>query len=168
MISFPTLLDKQDFFHSASGAGLSPLLPAPSPVKAVTGQPLSGAFHSPGLTCRDRGATAMAPPPVSDSTGGPASTAAQVSCSGISHCHLLPHEPSGISPQSTADLTPGSLQDPCAPAPSPAPPRGHASLHPSPGNCMAAARIVSMILIPFRCSQTSCFTLSLECFSSVP
>ena len=110
------------------------LLPAPSPVKAVTGQPLSGAFHSPGLTRGDRGATAMAPPSASDSAGGPASLAARVSCSGISHCHLLPHEPSGISPQSTADLTPGSLQDPCAPAPSPAPPRGRASLHPSPGN----------------------------------
>ena len=32
--------------------------------------------------------------------------------------------------------------------------------------CMAAARIVCVILIPFGLSQISCFTLSLKCFSS--
>ena len=36
------------------------------------------------------------------------------------------------------------------------------------GVCMAAARIVCAILIPFRLSQISCFTLSIKCFSSDP
>ena len=44
---------------------------APSPVKAGKGQPLFGVFHCPGLTCGDREATAIAPPPVSDSAGLP-------------------------------------------------------------------------------------------------
>lgn len=129
----PVVLASGSCGQSASGAGPS-LLPAPSPVKAVTGQPLSGAFPSPGLTRGDRGATAMAPPPVSDSAGRPAPLAARVSCSGLSHCRLRPQVPSGVSPQSTADLATGSLQDPGAPAPSPAPPRGHGSLHASSGN----------------------------------
>ena len=43
--------------------------------------------------------------------------------------------------------------------------RGLASLS---GVHMAAVRIVCVILIPFRLSQISCFTLSLKCFSSVP
>ena len=43
--------------------------------------------------------------------------------------------------------------------------RGLASLS---GVRMATVRIVCVILIPFRLSQISCFTLSLKCFSSVP
>ena len=43
--------------------------------------------------------------------------------------------------------------------------RGLASLL---GLGMAAARIVCVILTPFRLSQVSYFTLSLKCFSSVP
>ena len=35
------------------------------------------------------------------------------------------------------------------------------------GICRAVTRIVCVILIPFRLSQISCFTLSLKCFSSV-
>ena len=77
--------------QSASVAGPSLLLPAPSPVKAVTGQPLSGAFHCPGLTCGDREATAMAPPPVSDSAGSPCLHG----CPGFLHRHFpLPPPPS--------------------------------------------------------------------------
>ena len=34
--------------------------------------------------------------------------------------------------------------------------------------CVAVARIVCVILVPFRLSQISLFTLSLKCFSSVP
>ena len=36
------------------------------------------------------------------------------------------------------------------------------------GIWMAAAKIVCVIFIPFRLSQISCFTLNLNCFSSVP
>lgn len=86
--------------QSASVAGPSLLLPAPSPVKAVTGQPVSGAFHCPGLTCGDREATAMAPPPVSDSAGSPCLHG----CPGFLHRHFpLPPPPSrplGLLPRS--------------------------------------------------------------------
>ena len=37
-----------------------------------------------------------------------------------------------------------------------------------PRVCVAVARIVCVILIPFRLSQISLFTLSIKCFSSVP
>ena len=77
--------------QSASVAGPSLLLLAPSPVKAVTGQPLSGVFHCPGLTCGDREAIAMAPWPVCDSSGPPCLHG----CPGFLHRHFpLPPPPS--------------------------------------------------------------------------
>ena len=86
--------------QSASVADPSLVLPAPSPVKAVTGQPLSGAFHCPGLTCGDREATAMAPPPVSDSAGSPCLHGYP----GFLHRHFLlpppPSSPLGLLPHS--------------------------------------------------------------------
>ena len=105
----------------------------------------------------------MAPPPTCDSAAI-ASMAAWLSSTGISHHNLLPHIPLGCLPavnsRSFSGIAPQSL---------------HSSsqllcflgdLHPCLG--MAAARIVCVILNPFKLPQISCFTLSLKCFSSNP
>ena len=91
-----------------------------------------------------------------------ASMAAWLSSTGISHHNLLPHIPSIPSLRSQQQPSPwdcstvAKLQLPAA-----APSRGPAFLS---GVCMAAAS--TLILIPFRLPQISCFTLSLKCFSS--
>lgn len=73
-----------------------------------------------------------------------------------------PQVPSGVSPQSTADhAATGSLQDPGAPAPSPAPPRDMGPCMPLPGTYGCCKVCLRGFSSPFRRSQTSCFTLSL-------
>ena len=64
--------------------------------------------------------------------GRPACTAARVSCTGISHCHLLPHVPSGFSPQSIAELARNRSTIPRLQLPALRLPGDFASLHPSP------------------------------------
>ena len=78
---------------------------------------------------------------------------------------LLPHIPSlpqSLSPQSTAALALGLLYNPSTPAPS------HCIFQ---GTCIPVQGTYgcskdSLILIPFSLLQISCFTLSLNCFSS--
>ena len=70
--------------------------------------------------------------------------------------------PRSVSPQSTAALTLGSLQTPQTPAPSRC--ALHGTLLPVWG--MYGCGKDCLILLPFRLSQISCFTLSLKCFSS--
>ena len=67
-----------------------------------------------------------------------------------------------VSPQSTAALALGSLHNPQTSAPSCCPFQG-ASI---PVLVIYGCGKDSLILIPFRLPQISCFTLSLKCFSS--
>ena len=67
-----------------------------------------------------------------------------------------------VSPQSTAALSLRSLHNPQTPA---------SSCCPFQGTCIPVQGMYGcgkdcLILIPFRLSQISCFTLSLKCFSS--
>ena len=70
--------------------------------------------------------------------------------------------PRSVSPQSTAALALGSLQTPQTPAPSRC--ALHGTLLPVWG--MYGCGKDCLILLSFRLSQISCFTLSLKCFSS--
>ena len=88
------------------------------------------------------------------------SMTAWLSSTGISRHDLLPHIPLICLPTVNSSHHPGiapqplkSSSQPCA--------KGSGLLS---GVCMAAAKTV--ILIPFRLPQISCFTLSLKCFSS--
>ena len=88
--------------------------------------------------------------------------AAWLSFTGISHHSLLPHIPGSVAPQSTAALILGSLQTPQTPAPSHCALQG--TLLPVWGTYGCGKDC--LILLPFRLSQISGFTLSLKCFSS--
>ena len=84
-----------------------------------------------------------------------ASMAAWLSSTGISHHNLLPHIPlirlSAVNNNSRPGIAPQSLNSSSQP------------LH-----CLGVIWLQqdSLILIPFRLPQISCFTLSLKCFSS--
>ena len=92
--------------------------------------------------------------------------AAWLSSTGISHNNLLPHIPSGHLPAVNSSSCPGTApKSPCYSSQLSVPSRGPTSLS---GVCMAAARIVCVIFIPFRLSQISCLTFSLNCFFSDP
>ena len=70
--------------------------------------------------------------------------------------------PQSVSPLSTASLTLGLLHNPSTPAP---------RRFSFQGTCMSVQGLYGcskdcLILIPFRLPQISCFTHSLECFSS--
>ena len=104
----------------------------------------------------------MAPPSTHDSTVSPCFHG----CPAFLHRHFPPQS----SPSHPLDLSLCSQQQPwpwyCSTIsklqlPAAAPSRGPAPLSQL---CVAAARTV--ILIPFRPPQISCFTLSLKCFSS--
>ena len=91
-----------------------------------------------------------------------ASTAAQLSSTGISHHSLLPHIPSirlsAINSSPCPGIAPQSLNSSSQP------------LH-LPGDLIPFRNMYGcskdcLILIPFRLPQISCFTLSLKCFSS--
>ena len=91
-----------------------------------------------------------------------ASMAARLSSTGISRS-LLPHIPSvHLSLQSTAALAVGLLHNPYSPAPSCCAFQGTRV----PVQGLYGCSKGCLILIPFRLSQISCFTLSLKCFSS--
>ena len=104
----------------------------------------------------------MAPPSSRDSAPWPCFRG----CLAFLHRHLPPQPP----PSHPLDLSLRSQQQPspwdCSTVPQlqlPAPvPSGRAPA--LPGVCMVAARTV--ILIPSRLPQISCFALSLKCFSS--
>ena len=104
----------------------------------------------------------MAPPPVHDSAVSPCFHG----CLAFLHWHFPPRSP----PSQPLNLSLCSQQLPlpwdCSTVPQlqlPAPvPSGRAPA--LPGVCMVAARTV--ILIPSRLPQISCFALSLKCFSS--
>ena len=74
----------------------------------------------------------MAPPPVSDSAGSPCLHGCPGFLPGISHCHLLPHVPSGFSLQSIAELAPNRSTIPRLQLPALRLPGDFVSLHPSP------------------------------------
>ena len=91
-----------------------------------------------------------------------ASMAAWLSSTGISRS-LLPHIPSvRLSLQSTAALAVGLLHNPYSPAPSCCAFQGTRV----PVQGLYGCSKDCLILIPFRLSQISCFTLRLKCFSS--
>ena len=104
----------------------------------------------------------MTPPPIHDSAVSPFFH----DCLAFLHWHFPPWSP----PSHPLNLSPHSQQQPspwdCSTTPKvqfPAavPSRGSGLLS---GVCMAAAKTV--ILIPFRLPQISCFTFNLKCFSS--
>ena len=93
---------------------------------------------------------------------GLVSVAAWLSSTGISHHSLLPHIP--LIRLSTVNSSPRPGTAPQSPNSSSQP------LHPlrdlSPSRGMYGCGKNCLILILFRLSQISCFTLSLKCFSS--
>ena len=101
----------------------------------------------------------MAPPPLRDSAALPCFLAAWLSSTGISHHNLLPHI--GLS---TVNSSPHPGITPHSPNSSSQP------LHPlrdlSPSRGMYGCGKNCLILILFRLSQISCFTVRLKCFFS--
>ena len=91
-----------------------------------------------------------------------ASIAARFSSTGISHHSLLPHIPSiCLSTVKSSPLTgiaPQSLNSSSQPLSLPGDPCSCPRIYVCVKDCL--------ILIPFRLPQSSCFTLSLKCFSS--
>ena len=114
------------------------------------------------LACGGREAMVMAPPPTCDSAVSP--------CFHGCPIFLYRHFPPQSPPSCTLDSSLHSQQQPLpwdgstipkVQFPAAVPSKGSGFLS---GVSMAAARTV--ILIPFRLPQISCFTLSLKCFSS--
>ena len=106
------------------------------------------------------------PPPTYDSVVSPCFHG----CLAFLHRHFPQQSPAsypfGPSPSSQQQLLPWNCSKiPMLQLPASVPSRGPTSLS---GVCMAAARIVCVIFIPFRLSQISCLTFSLNCFFSDP
>ena len=119
-------------------------------------------FLSSRCWCVGREAMVMAPPPCVTQQYRLASMAAWLSSTGISHHNPLPTFPQSIFLQSTAALALGLLHSPQTPAPN------HCAFQ---GTCVPVQGMYGcskdhLILIPFRLSLISCFTLSLKCFFS--
>ena len=107
----------------------------------------------------------MALPPVCDSAALPC----LLVCLSFLQKHFplrsLPSGPLGPSVLSQQQTSPWECSTiPMLQFPATVPSRGPVSLS---GVRMAVTRIVCVILIPFRLSQISCFTLSLKCFFSI-
>ena len=125
-------------------------------LQGLKGPPSLGYFSFSMLICGEREAIEMAPPPMSDS--------AVSSCFCVCLPFLHKHFPLCSAPSCPLRLSSGNQQQTspwdCSSAslqlPTPVLSRGLASLS---GVDMAVARIVCVIFIPFRLSQTSCFTL---------
>ena len=125
------------------------------------GQPLY-CSAMPVLACGEREAMVMAPPTMRDSAVSLASMAARLSSTGISHHNLFPHMSSIYLSAVNSSLCPGIAPQSWTPAPS------HCPFQETrvPAWHMYGCSKDSLILIPFRLSQVSYFTLSLTCFSS--
>ena len=116
------------------------------------------------LACGGREAMMMTPSPTCDSAVLPCFCG----CLAFLHIHFPPQYPPScpfsLSLRSTAALALGFLHNPQTPAPSCCAFQGTCVLvwgmYGSSKDCL--------ILIPFRLSQISCYTLSLQCFSSDP
>ena len=114
------------------------------------------------LVCGEREAIVMAPPPVSDSAVLPYFHGCLTFLHRHFHQNLLPHIPSVHVSTDNSSLRPGiapqSLNSSTQPLHLPG------DLCPCLG-CVGCSKNC-LIPIPFRLPQTSCFTLSLKCFSS--
>ena len=104
----------------------------------------------------------MAPPRMYDSAVLPCFHGCPAFLTGISHCDLLPHIPlirlSVVNSSLHPGIAPQSLNFSSQPL------RLLVDLHPCPGNVWLHKDC--LILIPFRLSKISFFTLGLKCFSS--
>ena len=103
----------------------------------------------------------MAPPTMRDSAALPCFHG----CPAFLHRHFPPQSPPSsrsVSLQSTAALTLGLLHNPQTPGPR------HCTFQGThvPVQGMHGCGKDCLILIPFRLPQSSCFSLSLKCFSS--
>ena len=126
-------------------------------LQVLKGPPSLCCFSCLVLICAEREAIEMAAPSVCDSAVSPCLQVSWLCFISISHCALLSQVPShhlpSVNPISMFHLQPEALS------------RGLASLS---GVGTALARIVCVILIPFRLSLVSCFTLQQsQCFTSV-
>ena len=112
----------------------------------------------------------MAPPPTHDSVASPCFH----DCLAFIHRHFPPQSPPScpLNPSLHSQHQPlpwDCSTIPMLQLPAAVPSRGPTSLSGVHTTVqMTVARIFCMILIPFRLSQISCFTLSLKRFSSVP
>ena len=125
------------------------------------GQPLYCSAAVAGMWM-EREAMVMAPPPTCDSAVSPCFHG----CQAFLHRHFPPRSPPSpllnLSLHSTVPLALGLLHNLETPAPS------HCAFQ---GTCIPVQDMYGcgkdyLIVLPFRLPQSSCFTLSLKCFSS--
>ena len=117
------------------------------------------------LACGEREAMVMAPPPTCDSAVSPCFHG----CLAFLHRHFPPQSPPSypISPSLHSQQEPSPWDCSTVPKlqlPAAAASRRPASLSRVQGTCGCSKDC--LILIPFRLTKISCFTLSLKCFSS--